>query len=487
MGNGFERKIFLAGAGASIVLAACGKSGGSSITPSTASPSGSPLTSPSPTPTGAAPTAPPGPAATGTLVVDFTQSDIPAGTQAYIYIIGGVLPNGNSPIVPYHLDAAGVPHMMALADNTIPAGVYTPGGSPGNALSSFYPDAWAYYGIPVTVGQTASIPLNKITPATVSGLGTGKAAFSGRVYISIGAAVLPFTVQTGAGGVLTYAAPSPVPGAVGSATLFDFMEFSVDSTLAFDGNTSQVDQFGFPFQMASGTQTQGGFNTSRTAILNDVMMLPAPFGGSTLVTAIPAGASSLYPANVNYLRAFSPSDYASNVPSGSRATDAIFNYWNTAVSQWFTTWAATPLTVTDANSGTFTGTVTGGTLTFTGPETFSIPAAGGAIPSLDIWQCANSLDSGDTAQKNVEKVIAAAFNRGVVSNSMSDVSCAPPFYSAVPGQSQPYNPWAELFHKVSGNGLAYGFAYDDVCAQSTTMQFSLVSAGITMTLGKFFS
>jgi len=113
MGNGFERKIFLAGAGASIVLVACGKSGGSSITPPTASPSTSP--SPSPTPTGA-PTAPPGPAATGTLVVDLTQSDIPAGTQAYVYIIGGVLPNGNSPIVPYYLDAAGVPHMMALTE-----------------------------------------------------------------------------------------------------------------------------------------------------------------------------------------------------------------------------------------------------------------------------------------------------------------------------------------------------------------------------------
>jgi len=198
------------------------------------------------------------------------------------------------------------------------------------------------------------------------------------------------------------------------------MEFSVDSTLAFDGNTSQVDQFGFPFQMASGAQTQGGFNTSRTTIIS-VMALPAPFGGSTLVTSIPAGASSLYPTNVNYLRAFSPSDYASNVPSANQATDPIFNYWNTAVSQWFTTWAATPLTVTDAASGTFTGTVTGGTLTFTGPETFSIPAAGGAIPSLDIWQCANSLASGDAAQKNVEKVIAAAFNRGVVSGVVSKV------------------------------------------------------------------
>ncbi|HUZ49592.1 MAG TPA: beta-1,3-glucanase family protein [Candidatus Dormibacteraeota bacterium] len=44
-----------------------------------------------------------------------------------------------------------------------------------------------------------------------------------------------------------------------------------------------------------------------------------------------------------------------------------------------------------------------------------------------------------------------------------------------------------VYHEVSSNGLAYGFAYDDVCAQSTTMQFSLASAGITMTLGKFFS
>ena len=70
---------------------------------------------------------------------------------------------------------------------------------------------------------------------------------------------------------------------------------------------------------------------------------------------------------------------------------------------------------------------------------------------------------------------------------MSDVICPPSFYSSVPGQTQPYNPWAELFHNVSSNGKAYGFPYDDVCNQSTTMQFSLASAGITLTAGRFYS
>lgn len=423
------------------------------------------------------------------MVLDLTQTDLPSGTPVYLYVVGGVLPSGNAPLVPYYLDATGLPHAMELTDNKVAAGLYAPGAPSGSALANFYPDLWANYSIPATLGQAVSIPLTKITPANVQGLGTGTAAFSGRVYISIGQAILPFSVQTTTGGVLTYAAPSPVTNAVGSGCLFDFMEFSVDSTLSFDGNTSQVDQFGFPFTMtSSGGTVQGGFNASRSSILTKVGNLPAPFGGSTLITPIPNGASSFYPTGISSLRAFSPSDYASNVPVANQASDEIFNYFNTAVQSWFTHWQTTPLHVTDTASGTFTGTVSGNTLTFTGSETFSIPSGGGLIPSLDIWQCAHSLASGDPSQKNIEKIIAAAFNRGVVQDALTDVSCAPPYYAAAQpfdGQTQPYNPWSQLFHQVSSNGLAYGFAYDDVCSQSTTMVFPLSTQGVTITLGKF--
>ena len=479
MSHRVNRKIFLAG-GASAALVAC-TGGNSSVTPTT------PSTSPSPTPT-VSPTRPP--ATAGSLIVDLTKTDLPSGTQAYVYIIGGVLPNGNSPLVPYWLDSSGLPHVMQTSDNTVPAGAYTPSGSPKNALSNYYPDKWAFYGISVLAGQSLSIPLTKITPANVNGLGTGTAAFSGRVYISVGPPVLPFTVQT-VNGVLTYAAPSTVKGAVGSACLFDFMEFSVDSTLAFDGNTSQVDQFGFPFTMtSSGGSTQGGFTASRASILNMVTALPAPFGGSTLVIGVPSGAPALYPPGLSLIRAFSPSDYAANVPAANQSTDAIFTYFDATVKSWFTHWQGTPLKVTDAASGTFTGTVSGTTLSFTGAASFSIPSTGGYIPSLDIWQCANSLASGNAAQKNVEKVIAAAFNRGVVQDNLTDVSCSPPYYAAAQpfaGQTQLYNPWSELFHKVASNGLAYGFAYDDVCSQSTTMQFSLTTQALTITVGNFLS
>ena len=90
-------------------------------------------------------------------------------------------------------------------------------------------------------------------------------------------------------------------------------------------------------------------------------------------------------------------------------------------------------------------------------------------------------------------MIGAAFNRGMMVNggtvttSLDDTTCsadAGSFYSA----GTTFNAWAQTFHLVIDNKLAYGFPYDDVCDQSTDIPPSgdlLVAAFIRMTLGKF--
>ena len=124
---------------------------------------------------------------------------------------------------------------------------------------------------------------------------------------------------------------------------------------------------------------------------------------------------------------------------------------------------------------------------------FYLTGSSNLVTSNDIWQCAGSLAAGGAAQQNVGKMIAAAFNRGMIVNggtvttSLDDTTCsadAGSFYSA----GTTFNPWAQTFHLVAENGLAYGFPYDDVCDQSTDIPpsgDSLVAAFIRMTLGKF--
>jgi hypothetical protein len=113
-----------------------------------------------------------------------------------------------------------------------------------------------------------------------------------------------------------------------------------------------------------------------------------------------------------------------------------------------------------------------------------VPAAGGVIPTNDVWQCANSLASGNADQKNVQKQLAAMFNRGLLSTLLDDAACpsATTFYPA----NSTNNIWAHTFHQNSANGLAYGFPYDDVCNQNPSISLSGTTS-VTITLGKFFS
>ncbi|WP_233224434.1 beta-1,3-glucanase family protein [Thiomonas sp. X19] len=85
----------------------------------------------------------------------------------------------------------------------------------------------------------------------------------------------------------------------------------------------------------------------------------------------------------------------------------------------------------------------------------------------------------------MQKMIAAAFNRGAMSNSLDDATCqnaSGTFYNS----GQVFNPWAQFFHQVSSNSLAYAFPYDDVCNQNPSIGLTATQS-VAVTLGKFFS
>ena len=202
------------------------------------------------------------------------------------------------------------------------------------------------------------------------------------------------------------------------------------------------------------------------------------------------------------------------------------SYFNNDLATAYATWQTTPLVTNDLVTGYYTGVVfpltnyptvsaptnypTGSLAFWHGPvhrpcrtwcRRYSraprrrsiFTGSSNLVTSNDIWQCAGSLAAGGAAQKNVGKMIGAAFNRGMIVNSgtvttsLDDTTCAADAGSFY-GAGTTFNPWAQTFHLVAENGLAYGFSYDDVCDQSTDIPpsgGSLVAAFIRMTLGKF--
>ncbi|AET92570.1 Tat pathway signal sequence domain protein [Burkholderia sp. YI23] len=481
-----SRRTFLLGMGASGLLAACGGGSGSNPASGSSGSSSNPASSSAPQAGGAQPTA------KTPLTLDLTQTDLPAGTSVYAYVIGET--SLTSGVTQYWVDSTGTPHVMSVADNTMAPKTFSGASalpvSEAAALAETYPLAWADYSIPLTVGSSFVLDLAKLNVTSIPGLGTGTAAFSGRIYLSVGVPKLPFTAL----GSSAYTAPVTVDGP-GSLTMFDWIEFSFDSEGNFNGNTTQVDQFGFPLLLngTPGGAQQGQYNASRPAILDAVSTLPAAF---YLPQNVPA--PSAFPAGLAVngsvtLRALSPK----TISAQNQCSGSLLTYFDQTIANWYQAWTTTPLSVTDLATGTYTGIVQPGVgLTFyagtaaSGTAAFTVGGAGTpGISSYDVWQCANTLATGSDAAKNVQKMLAAAFNRGVMSNALADATCkndASTFYQITNPNTRVFNPWAQLFHRLSTNSLAYAFPYDDVCDQNPSIGLTGTQS-VTITLGKFFS
>jgi len=439
------------------------------------------------------------------LTIDLSQANLPAGTPAYAYIIGGYITDPTpaaSPILNYRLDASGGVHQMSTSDPTFPAKTF-PGsgafsGTDLTTLEANYPDSWSDDSIPLSLTTPTVIDLSGINSTNIPGLGVGTNAFSGRIYISLGVLKLPFTVLApGSTSTNPFAGPSPVAAAVGALCLYDWFEFSITgpgpSTAAgiLNGNTTQVDEFALPLviNVIPGGATQGKLTLTRTAVMNDINTFAAPLNG---ILTQPVTVPAAYPSGTGYLRALSPDDVSA---SGGGSTQ-FQTYFDATILKWYTTWGTTPILVNDTATGAYSGMVVGGSLIFipgsytTQKDWYTAYNSGaaqinfGAITTANLWQCAGTLKSGSAAQKNIGKQILAAFNRGVMSNALDDGKCpaASDFYPA----GTPSNLWAQNFHEWNSNGLAYGFAYDDVCGQNPTVQTTGPLQSLNITLGAMF-
>lgn len=492
-----NRRLILKGVGAfgtSSILIACG-GGSSSSSSSTVSTSSK----------GTSVALCAGSSAVIPLTIDASVSatGIPASVPMYAYIVGLTASGGNTYYRYRALDNKPIA-MNPTADNTNAAGTCAGMTTGGVSALTNCPTVWADYSIPLDRScATLVADLASFNGTNLPGLGTGTNAFSGRIYISVGQPLLPFTPLAGVNANQTsgfpatgYTSPALASGTPGSLCLYDWLEFSFDSNQALNINTTQVDQFGFPISMsATGAGMTGGeqgvLNTSRSSIMTNLAGLSNALFNSSVAVPTNGVNADAYPSIVytaNTLRAVSPKTVATS-------SDAFFT---STIATWYSNWATTPVVTYDASSGYYSGMVVGGTLSFKSGNLASSSSwnSGGSvaftnsqITSYDVWQCANSLASGSGDQKNVQKMIAAAFQRGTMENanySLNDTlgtSFSPPLSGNY--LSSPSNSWAQKFHAFNANHLAYGFPYDDVGSLQPTVSTSSGTTSLSIQVGLF--
>jgi beta-glucanase (GH16 family) len=299
--------------------------------------------------------------------------------------------------------------------------------------------------IPCISGQNAApffIPLSSI-----NGLQFPATMISVRLYVALGAALnIPF--NTDSNGNVGIAYPSiDNPSDPSYNSIFDWVEFNLQNSTIFL-NTSQVDMFGIPIQLR--LYDKGTPNYT----LNGQMGVPYSMAQivSDWAAQVPAEYQGLY-ANGRIVAPI----------HGQFGTGKTYGgYFDSYINSMWTQYASTNLVLT-IGASTYTGHVGSDTrLAFTtpgDPTTYYVSKP----TTQDAFMGAGALASGNGVEKQLEAQICAAFNRHVLQNiSLANTPAA--FY-----QTSPANYYAQFWHTHSLNSLAYGFCYDDVSNQSTTL------------------
>lgn len=447
------------------------------------------------------------------LLIDASvlATGIPENIPIYAYITGLVKVPGQ--VFYRYSSISNKPVQMSTADNTMSVGGSGTGLS-GTTGATNYPQIWADYSIPLDrTCSTVVADLANFNTTSISGFGTGSAAFSGRIWISVGTPKIPFTARVGTdsspsntGAVTGYATPNPAPGAVGSLCMFDWLEFSYDSTGALNINTTQVDQYGFPISMtATGAGVVGGeqgvFNKSRSSILSTLAgQSNSLFNGSVAIPSTGVAADS-YPPSANtsgILRALAPANTSNAISS---------TYLDMPIQNALGYWSNNVLAVTcpsNALQPTYYGLANGSVLNFytsasiMNSSTFAFSF--NDISTYNVLNCSGTMAGTGVSQtglllsdlQNTGKAILAGFNRGVITSTtkLLDITqtpasaYAPPISNNYQSTTIPSNTWAQKFHQFSSNGYAYGFSYDDVGAEQPTIT-ATTTASLNIQLGAF--
>ncbi len=272
----------------------------------------------------------------------------------------------------------------------------------------------------------------------------------GRCYISLGSPLyIPIGNNAWGGPDLNN------PSDPNADVIYDWYEFTyIYKQVPFGGNTTQVDQFGFPMtvrlrQDATGYDQTVGITMVRNEIFSQYnTVVAAPFRGLANAYRIvaPRSAASFKSGGAygNYMQAY---------------IDEVWNYYTT--NQFVL--------------GTYSGYVVNNQLKFyqndAGPYYINKPT------TSDVMAGAGALATGNTIELALEAEFVAAFNRGVAKNTADWGNPVKYYLNAVK------NDYAMFWHRIGIDGRAYGFSYDDVNDQSSVKILNNANPPTSVTIG----
>ena len=248
---------------------------------------------------------------------------------------------------------------------------------------------------------------------------------------------------------------------------FDFVEMAIVPTSGFYGNTTRVDQFGFPVTLR--LQGLGGYDQTVGETATRASLI------SAWSSAVPAQFQSLAQAPYSPYRIIAPAH------ATFEAGQANGTYLDSYIQGLWSKYATQTLTFTD-QQGTFTGHVVNGQFQFTdGQGTYTIqraPTTQEALLGSGVLNDATGQTPGTAGydkQLQIQAQLCAAINRHIVENP-AQWSTPSAFYVS------PANSYSKFWHDHSLNGLAYGFAYDDVGGFSSSLHTAAPTTA-TVTVG----
>lgn len=289
----------------------------------------------------------------------------------------------------------------------------------------------------------------------------------GRIWFSIGA---PIQFLLNPGPALVEPSVSN-PSDPSINVMWDFCEFTFNASQVF-ANISYVDFVSIPIALTL-TNTSGQ--------TQHVSGMPAN-GLDTVCSGLIAQNNAdgagwnqlIVTSGGKNLRALSPTNGIVMHPS------LFSGYFNNYLSQVWSKYSSTPLNVdTQAQWGTVSGTVSGGTLNFPGVASFAQPS------SADIFSCNSGPFAPGSAEKGALTArISAAINRSTLLSDASQPDGENPanYYT-----NSVTNHYARIVHAANLDGRGYAFPYDDVAPTNGADQSGAVSDGspsvLTVTVG----
>ncbi|MEK8034942.1 beta-1,3-glucanase family protein [Ideonella sp. DXS29W] len=324
-----------------------------------------------------------------------------------------------------HVDASGNLVPMQLSDN-------------GALMKNGKPYSNYFY----TLAQTRSITIPPINSA--------------RLMLSVGSPMY-ISINVDVNGKIAYAGANiENPDDPNIDVTFDFVEMAIVPTLGFFGNTTRVDQFGFPVKMR--VQGLGGYDrtvgeTETREALFTAFQTKTPSEFRSLAQEPYAPYRIMAPAHGTFRR------------DGPHA-----HYLDTYIADVWKRYTTQTLTFTNAQ-GTFTGKVNGGRFEFSdGQGTYIIaraPTTEEAFLGNGVLNDPTGTAPGTPAydkQLQIQAQMCAAINRHIVEDP-EHWSNSSYFYA--PGQ--PANWFAKFWHDHSIVAQSYGFPYDDVWNYSSSL------------------